>query len=505
MRKLILFQLLICFMSCKVDAPLQLLKPAEASPGSVSTKVDSISPIIDQYVLERSNPWIEFTPDYKAKESSQSLDYDFTIFADNSLYGSFILSNVDSVAQNISFEIIKNSSNIIKLFEVKQVKTNGGKIYSDPIVPIGSTVLITKNESMLVVFQIKGNQVGTSNAIISIDNGSQKKKITIAIKTLVPSALLEDLNAVNWSYLHLPIIKDRIEDVGKDLYEHHINTSVVSFHAIPPIESTDFSSIINYVSAIKDVKNILIHSYPKSDSKTAPFMSDSWKKLFSIWYTNMLKALSNAGYSIDNVYFYPYDEISIDKFPELEKVYTWAKSAIPNFKFYATIVTEETANKVVPLIELTQLIHLHNPKLIETHYPKKGELWMYDTFGPTYTLSPYAYYRLMAWTAYYRDIKGIGFWNYADMAKATTNPINASIDEAFNGSYSIIYTGERQEIISSRRWEAFSLGIEDYRILCLYEKKYGKEKTKAMVWEVISAKDNYNLAEKIRSEMINSL
>lgn len=490
----------IFFAGCKADK-LQSLKPIVDSQINTPTE----DTIIDEYILEKSNPWKEFTPQYKVKESSQSLGYEFTILANNSIYGSFILSNVDSVAQKISFNIANNSSNIIKLFEVKQVKTNGGKIYSDPIVPIDSSVLLAKNESMLFIFQIKGNQVGSSSAIISIDNGSQKKKITVAIKILMPSVILEDLNAVNWSYLHLPLIKNRIEEVGKDLYEHHINTSVVSFHAIPSIESTDFSSIITYVSAIKDVKNILIHSYPKSNGKTAPFMSDPWKKLFSIWYANMLKALSNAGYSVENVYFYPYDEISIDKFPELEKIYTWGKATIPGFKFYATVITQETANKVVPLIDLTQLIHLHNPNLIETQYPKKGELWLYDTFGPTYALSPYAYYRLMAWTAYYRDIKGVGFWNYADMAKATTNPITVSIDEAFNGSYSIIYTGERQEIISSRRWEAFSLGIEDYRILRLYEKKYGKEKTKAMVWEVISAKDNYNLAEKIRSEMINSL
>lgn len=500
-----LFQVIIWFIGCKVDVPLQPLKPSEAAPGSVSIKTDSIPPVIDEFVLELSNPWIEFTPDYKAKESSQDLNYKFSILANNSIYGSFILSNIDSIAQDISFNIKNNSSNTFKLFEVKQVKTNGGKFYSDPIVPISSNVVLPKNKSILFMFQIKGNQIGAGNTTISIDNGKQKKNISIEVETLVPSETVKDLNAVNWSYLHLPMVKDRIEEVGKDLYEHHINTSVVSFHAIPSIESTDFSSIINYVSTIKDVKNILIHSYPKSNTKNASFMSESWKKLFAAWYTNMLNALNNAGYSVDNVYFYPYDEISLDKVPELEKVYTWAKDAIPNFKFYATIITEETANKVVPLIDLTQLIHQHNPKLIENQYPKKGELWLYDTFGPTYALSPYTYYRLMAWTAYYRDIKGIGFWNYADMAKKTDNPIDAIIDEDFNGSYSVIYTGEKQEIISSRRWEAFSLGIEDYRILQLYEKKYGREKTKAKVWEVISAKDNYNMAEKIRDEMINSL
>ncbi len=508
MRTFILFQLLICFFGCKVDAPPQPEKPVEVSLRTDSTdaEADSLLPIIDQYILERSNPWIDFTPDYKPTESSQSLDYDFTIFVDNSLYGSFILSNIDSVAQNISFEITNNSPNIIKLFEVKQVRTNTGKIYSDPIIPVAAIVPLPKGESKLFIFQIKGKQVGRSNPTIAIDNGSQKKNIAIKTKIVMPSAILEDLNAVNWSYFEKPMLINREIEAGLDLYEHHINTSVVRFNEFPAIDATEFSGIVKYISYIKNVKNILIHQSPKYNKKTHPFLSDQWKKLFAVWYTNMLNTLSNAGYAKGSVYYYPYDEIKIDKYPELEALYTWAKGAIPDFKLYSTIITEETANKVVPLVDMVQLIHLHVPKLIETNYPKKGELWMYDTFGPTYALSPYDYYRLMAWIAYYRDIKGIGFWNYASFADKADNPINAIIEEMTPvRSYSIIYTGEGNEIISSRRWEAFSLGIEDYRILLLFEKRFGKEKTKAMAWNVISAKDKYDLAEQVRNEMINAL
>lgn len=497
MRIITLTLLVYIFAGCKQDKILEPIMPVDPIAKVPTTK--------EEFILEKSNPWVAFTPDHTAAESIQNLDYEFTILTDNSVYGSFILTNVDSVDQILTVEISNTSALTLKLFEVKQVTTNSGKVYSDPIVRVASEINLPKDNAKLYIFQLQSASPGIFNATISITNGSQKKNIAIQTKIIIPSLILDDLNAVNWSYLHLPLIKDRMEEVGKDLYDHHINTSVVSFHVIPRIESTDFSSIINYVSTIKDVKNILIHAYPKTNNKTAPLLSAPWKKLFIIWYTNMLSALSNAGYSVDNIYFYPYDEISIERFSELEEIYTWAKKAIPNFKFYATVVSEETANKVVPLIELSQLIHLHNPKLIENHYSKKGELWLYNTFGKTYALSPYAYYRLMAWTAYFRDIKGVGFWNYADMAKKTSNPIDATIDENFNGSYSIIYTGEGKEIISSRRWEAFRLGIEDYRILLLYEKKFGKEKTKAMVWNVLSAKENYDLAEQVRAEMINSL
>lgn len=493
MKKHIMFHLFICFIGCKVDPPIKPIKPT-----------DSIPTIIDEYILERSNPWIEFTPDYKTKGSFQNLDYDFTILLDNSLYGSFTLSNGDSVSQNISFEIVNNSSNIIKLFEVKQVKTNTGKVYSDPIVQINSNVSLPNNESKLFIFQIIGKQIGTANSTISINNGNQKKNIAIRTTIKMPSAILEDLNGINWHNFESPMLINRAIEAGIDLFDHHINTIVIPSNKLPAIDGADFSKIKKYSSYIKNVKNILIYHYPKFNKKAHPLLSNQWKKLFAIWYTNMLNAFASAGYSKDHVYFYPYDEIKIDRVTELERFYTWAKSAITDFKLYSTITNEEAANRIVPLADITQLVHLHVPKLIETYYPKKKELWMYDTFGPTYALSPYSYYRLMAWIAYYRDIKGIGFWNYASIGKKVNNAIDDIINAEVD-SYSVIYTDENLGIISSRRWEAFRLGIEDYRILQLYERKFGKEITKSMVWNVISARDNYNLAEQTRNEMINSL
>src|SRR5690606_2088116 len=98
-------------------------------------------------------------------------------------YGSFILSNIDSVAQNISFEITNNSANIIKLFEVKQVKTNTGKVYSDPIVPITASVPLPTGESKLFMFQIKAKQVGRSNPTISKTMEARKRR-SLSIRRL---------------------------------------------------------------------------------------------------------------------------------------------------------------------------------------------------------------------------------------------------------------------------------------------------------------------------------
>jgi hypothetical protein len=52
-------------------------------------------------------------------------------------------------------------------------------------------------------------------------------------------------------------------------------------------------------------------------------------------------------------------------------------------------------------------------------------------------------------------------------------------------SYSVIYDGPGKEIISTRRWEAFKLGIEDYSLLRAYANQVGAEKAKALAEDVI--------------------
>jgi hypothetical protein len=111
----------------------------------------------------------------------------------------------------------------------------------------------------------------------------------------------------------------------------------------------------------------------------------------------------------------------------------------------------------------------------------------------------------MSWKAFVNDMTGIGFWNYADegldkQSNLITDPMtNPSV------SYSVIYDGEGKEIIGSRRWEAFSLGIEDYSVLKLYSKKFGLKRAKELAQKVISDPNNTSLADTTKSEILNDL
>jgi hypothetical protein len=91
----------------------------------------------------------------------------------------------------------------------------------------------------------------------------------------------------------------------------------------------------------------------------------------------------------------------------------------------------------------------------------------------------------MSWTAFADGYTGIGFWNYAD--EGINKTLNSFTDPLIypTNSYSVIYDGPGKEIISTRRWEAFKLGIEDYSLLRAYANQVGAEKAKALAEDVI--------------------
>ena len=112
----------------------------------------------------------------------------------------------------------------------------------------------------------------------------------------------------------------------------------------------------------------------------------------------------------------------------------------------------------------------------------------------------------MAWKAFDNGYTGIGFWNYADYQNGTNNKADVdSFDGANANNYSVIYDGPGQTIVSSKRWEAFRLGIEDYELLKRYAEKNGMDKAKQLA-ETVLANPNYeSKADVVRSQLFQGL
>jgi hypothetical protein len=157
----------------------------------------------------------------------------------------------------------------------------------------------------------------------------------------------------------------------------------------------------------------------------------------------------------------------------------------------------------LPLVDIAQI--QERPKLLNDLPEHNGEIWTYHNASPARSLSPYSFYRLMSWQAFVNDVTGIGFWSYADEGKnKTLNLISDNLSDP-KSSYSVIYDGPDKSIISTRRWEAFSLGMQDYALLKLYAKKFGIQKAKDIANTVLSNPTNINKADAARNEMLKNL
>lgn len=461
------------------------------------------------FIVEKYNPWDSLSEFYEPEKVSDILSYDFTVLKNGTHYGSFVLTNSSQSQSKFTINFDNNDTSISKcdIFTVPFVSAANFSYVADPLI-LTNTVELNSGASQLFVFKISGKKSGSSNFDIIIQ--SESKKVFLKVKTKIIDLAASDNDFVNanvWAYLNYPMLKDRNAEAAKDLETHHINSIVIPPSIIQTIKGNDYTTFSSYLSYFKKTDKIFLftsYSSVANKNKGGQFLSAEWKNNFIEWYTTILKVITENGFSNSKVYLYPYDEVGPKEVEDFKMLINWAKSSIPGIKFYATITNQEAANSILPIIDIAQ-IHLARLELLKNSPPYKCETWIYEGKSPARSVSPYTFYRLMAWKAFAKGNTGIGFWNYADEGPGRI--LNLISDNLSNpaSSYSVIYDGPGKQIISTRRWEAFNLGIEDYAILKLYARRFGVQKAKELAQEVISNPKDVNKADLIRKKILESL
>ncbi len=464
-----------------------------------------------QFIIEKFNPWDTIETMHYPSSNSKILNYQLLIPKNGEQYGAFLLTNNSSSPQSFTFSEKGSNLPSLQLFNVPYVQSINGTLIPDPMVPVNSGIIVGTGVSQLFIFKITGNYEGPFKYQIGVKSMSQTAYLNIIGKISDYKGFKRNnqLNTVNWAYLSSPLLSDRKEEAALDLKNHCINTIVVPPQFLSKPGNTDFTALINYLSYFKYAQNILISTgYATSANRDVDpniqFLGDKWKSDFKEWYKQLLIAIKSAGIS-SNIYFYPYDEVPnsyIGAFAEFAK---WVKIAIPELKIYATLSSKESIDAIMPLIDIAQLqvpLTLKIPSDLPLH---QCMIWIYSGSSPARSLSPYRFYRMMAWQAFANDITGVGFWNYADEGPDKQKNLISDIFQGPSSSYSVIYDGPGQDIFSSRRWEAFNLGIEDYSILKLYANKFGMETAKELALKVINNPENSSMADSITTEILKKL
>jgi hypothetical protein len=424
------------------------------------------------------------------------------------------ITNTELNPQNVSLSLaaMPSGSPALTLYQNLFVKSISLEYVADPLVP-ETTFILLPGESRVVFISARGNTPGEWNSSLNISTG--KFSVSIPVNCQVKKVTLPEimtLNSVNWGYLRFGLISDRKTQAVKDLFAHHTRVVVVpnthltggNLQKIATIN--DFLVLESYLKQHQGASRLLLLiALGTMDHKTSvgkyPFLSREWQDEFKKWYANALLAAGRAGFSESQIYLYPYDEIAGEQIDDFIRLATWANVAIPTARFYLTFGDETYNSKrwdgMLPLLDIVQAAH--EETLLGKSGSLKGEAWIYNADGMTRSLSPYTYYRLKAWKAFLRGYTGIGFWNYAEIGAETTAWKEVQDD------YAVIYEGPGSSIVSSRRWEAWRMGIEDYELLTMYAKAKGITAAKELAASVFNFSEDTTRADEARRRILTEL
>jgi hypothetical protein len=463
-----------------------------------------------QFVIDKVSPWQSVTAPYQPKGGSDN-SYNITVPVNGVEYGAFVVTNLQTSKQAFTCQFSgAGEVSDPELFAVPFVTS--GRAHNeiaDPLVPVTGSVDLDGGESRMFVFKIVGKKAGQAKAALKIQSGTSSANLSLNVNVVNASFGSDfSLNANVWAYLNYPLVADRQAQAIADLHDHHVNTMIVPPNVLPVVGRSDFSKYNNYIAQVKSFKNIFIFmnlasgGY-KNSFKTVPFLSDQWKSNFVNWYGQIVQGAQAVGISASQLYLYPYDEVRGADVVNSTNFLSWLRQAHPEIKTFGTLVDQTGTDKIMPLLTISQLLKTMSGMTgIANANASAHDLWVYETDANSEALPAYTYYRLLSWQSFVYGLQGVGFWDYAD---ATGKLELDQYDGVNTINYSVIYHGPGQQILSSRRWEAFKLGIEDFELLKRYAQKHGMEQAKQLAQSVLDQPDDLTKADAVRAQILQSL
>ncbi len=294
------------------------------------------------------------------------------------------------------------------------------------------------------------------------------------------------LNTCNWAYYKVA----SPAEMAEDLRNHHINVYTVPPQDLPFLRfSSDRPGVVRKPNFANFDKALQYHNYvgtyllcldfnsSKKDHGrfgNVKWMSPAWKAVFSQWLKNLVEHLKDAGIGYDKFALYPFDETLCDEFYELAKL---IKATDPKVRVYANSFGKGPKEfaQFRELIDIWCLQDSHcerNPQWLEQIKGFGKQVWTYECLRPMKAKDPYSYYRLLPWRAFNRGQTGAGFWIYYYGLNFQTGAVPWDDTLRPRGFSGVVYgrggspvPGLSENIVPSRRWEAWREGVEDYQYL----------------------------------------
>ncbi len=375
----------------------------------------------------------------------------------------------------------------LRLYNVVPIVAANGQVVYDPLEPLGSqhqlTLRTDKSVYVWISFDLRTIPVGTYTFTVSI-LGSSGREIAAATGELLVRPALAQVRkpaAINWAYINdMPIWRNP-DAAFQDLLAHGINVFVLHPRNIPGVGldgmwSADHAAAFNRFLTLARGKGTLLlylgwdmSKNPLGLSAQHPNLTYDAKRRLTDWLERMTAYLEHNGFNKNEWAVYPVDEPRGANITFLESVAQAIKSIDPAIRIYADPTSGKSGRTSIDdLQRLNTLVDIWQPNLIflrehaHTWFPQLNKSWwLYgNPQSPAKSSSPLHQYRFLAWWSWMFGASGVGFWSYSD-----TNGSSAWNDlDGKNPDWAVVYEAENS-IVSSRRWEAFREGLEDYSLL----------------------------------------
>ncbi len=453
-------------------------------------------------------------------------------------YGAFFINNDESTSGIIHL-LIKVSK--FKSADGKVIPRNSIKIYKIAWTGIRAGVLIAPDALAKVnplgsidispgitfgfwlFFDIsKDISPGTYTGRINVENQFSLKSQSIGVKLRISKIILPektDLAVFAWNYAFAN------PNWQNDLINHGINVAKCSVNYSVKYQfdkkgnlvgDMDFSHLEPYVDFYKRTKGyILLYWWLKVKWRRGlrcefpvapkgadlPFLSAQWKKAFKTLVTKTVGYLVSQGVPKERILQYPFDEYIGKNFIAVGKVF---RKIDPELKIFADYSAKlEEYKKATPYVDVWCPF---TGDFMSGRFEKDGRLaflrstgkpiWFYDCGYNQRAESPYWKFRLKFWWTYKYKLQGCCFWKHRG--------------DRVGSVYYPMFNAYGDAPVTSRRWEAWYSGVQDYKLLKLAERKFANNPKKLkqinkFVQTACSDVNNTKLTEQMKLKLIELL
>ncbi len=475
-----------------------------------------------QWVLWQKNNWddlgqAEFPADFGDVESIQLKSLVNDIEQSNVIISNLTAKPMRLRVSCTDYEWVQNDSTRVKFFGItpelfvadwQDLVTD--TTMADPLLPLGvsSRLDIPVGESRQVWMRFPALDLPpgkyqcqlSCTPIGSHELGGPAVAKTVAIELEVDPLRLStspDFAVYNWDYAS--------EDAyARDLYEHKVNRFLVTT-SIPIPEFDDSGNALNEIdySAYDRLLRIkmkyaeksggeilfsygLLESFNTAIQKELKFeyRSDAWDQAFRYTYGHWLAHLKELGLDYDDYSVQVWDEALMEELDYTIEGCKLMREIDPNVRLVMDGTQKyNDIKRLEPWIDvwipdLGFLQNYKNSKEILALYKSMDEpIYGYTCATRMKSQSAYDYYLLKPWRAAMLDLDGVCYWAYNSWRGDPWNDYDGPLSGGtFYADCGAIYNGNHAPV-TSRRWEAWREGIEQWQIIRLLQRCLANDKS----------------------------